>query len=371
MPYNPRMSRKPSTCSLPAALMAERGVTPCSSVDGLSPTDSTCSLDKAATLVRDQPGRPEPEVYSPDSSASQDASAMASIDAAILKAVPSSSTATDNSLNLSAASSKSVKSPLQPSHHHLHTLTSPSTSDVQSDSSSTVIGSDISTATAGTLTRVSTAGETSELSRSWADRLDTGEEEEEERHSSAPEWAQLQPEGAKGHSHTPLTKQHSAEARDDGRSHTHNGPATTRPHHYHHHQHHPSSHTGPRNHPHHASPAGWSHRQPALLQNSHVGVHTAGSRLHTQYPLPQPQFAGTPVGVNGLVHSTAAMLRPGYPPAAVGLVPAGYPTVMSNQGRGTHHPPPPACFNCGKKGHHGRACPAETMDANNPDSELQ
>ena len=41
------MTRKPSTCSLPAALLMERGMTPSSSFDGsfISPTGSTCSLD--------------------------------------------------------------------------------------------------------------------------------------------------------------------------------------------------------------------------------------------------------------------------------------------------------------------------------------
>ena len=45
MPIAPGMIRKPSTCSLPASLLMEQqGMTPSSSVEGLSPTGSTCSL---------------------------------------------------------------------------------------------------------------------------------------------------------------------------------------------------------------------------------------------------------------------------------------------------------------------------------------
>ena len=48
MPFPRNMARKPSTCSLPAALLTEQGITPSSSCDGFSPTGSTCSLDKFA-----------------------------------------------------------------------------------------------------------------------------------------------------------------------------------------------------------------------------------------------------------------------------------------------------------------------------------
>ena len=45
MPIAPGMIRKPSTCSLPASLLMEQqGMTPSSSIEGLSPTGSTCSL---------------------------------------------------------------------------------------------------------------------------------------------------------------------------------------------------------------------------------------------------------------------------------------------------------------------------------------
>ena len=45
MPIAAGMIRKPSTCSLPASLLMEQqGMTPSSSVEGLSPTGSTCSL---------------------------------------------------------------------------------------------------------------------------------------------------------------------------------------------------------------------------------------------------------------------------------------------------------------------------------------
>lgn len=46
MPFSGRMTRKLSTCSLPAALLMEQTLTPSSSCDRFSPTGSTCSLDK-------------------------------------------------------------------------------------------------------------------------------------------------------------------------------------------------------------------------------------------------------------------------------------------------------------------------------------
>ena len=45
MPLSAGLVRKPSTCSLPAALLVEKGITPSSSYEGLSPASSTCSLD--------------------------------------------------------------------------------------------------------------------------------------------------------------------------------------------------------------------------------------------------------------------------------------------------------------------------------------
>ena len=46
MPFSAGMTRKLSTCSLPAALLMEQTMTPSSSYDRFSPTGSTCSLDK-------------------------------------------------------------------------------------------------------------------------------------------------------------------------------------------------------------------------------------------------------------------------------------------------------------------------------------
>lgn len=350
------MSRKPSTCSLPAALLAERGATPCSSVDGLSPTDSTCSLDKAASLVS-QAGKPD-LYYPTNGSASQETPSVASYDVAIVKAVtaPSTSSHTDTLKNSMISPPHSITSPSPPPHPHLHlhTLSPPTTGDIQLDSS--VVGSDVST-----LTRANAGGMSGGMSSSWADRLDAADEEGE---ANMPEWAQLHPERAKGRSHTPshapkppFIKQHSAELLD-GRGHTTDDSATpSRSHH------HPPP-TTPRNPG--PAPTNWVHRPPPLLQNSHPGGRSAG-RHHI------PHHPPTPVSVNGLVHPSfsppvtlpSVLQRPGYVPGAV--VPR-YPPVFPNHARGIHQPPPPACFNCGKKGHHGTSCPAETMDTNNPDS---
>lgn len=346
MPYHSRMHRKPSTCSLPTALLAERGVTPCSSVDGLSPTDSTCSLDKGATLVTQTKSD---SYYPSNGSASQETPSVASYDMAILKAVTAPSTVgthSDAILKSSVTSpSHSITSPSPPPHRHPHTLSPPSASDVQSEPS---------TATVATLTR-SNAGL---MSSSWADQLD---EADSDRDANTPDWAQLPSDRGRGRSHTPsltpqhthapLNKRHSLEPHD-GRSHSNEVPHT-RPQNY------PPLHTqrnmGP-------APPNWGSRQPVLAQNSYPGGRSGGRH--------RAPHSTTPITVNGLVQTssvTAVLQRPaGYVPGT-GPIP-GFPPTFTNHSRGSHQPPPPACFNCGKKGHYGTACPAPTMETSNSES---
>ena len=127
MPYNPRMTRKPSTCSLPAALLTENRVTtPSSSVDGLSPTDSTCSLDKAALIVSQTSGSMTDMFYTLNG-----AQSPASYDVAVLKAMTAGQggTGKDGTLKSSVVSPPlSVTSPSSPP-----ILSPPATSDVESD----------------------------------------------------------------------------------------------------------------------------------------------------------------------------------------------------------------------------------------------
>lgn len=339
MPYHSRMRRKPSTCSLPTALLAERGVTPCSSVDGLSPTDSTCSLDKAATLVTQTN-------YPSNGSASQETPSVASYDMAILRAVTAPSTVgahSDAILNVTSPS-HSITSPSPPPHRHSHTLSPPSASDDQSEPSNPAVA---------TLTR-SNAGL---MSSSWADQLDAADDD---RDANTPEWAQLPSDRGRGHSHTPsltpqhthtpLGKRHSLEVHD-GRSHINEDPVM-RPHAPLH-----TRNVGP-------APTNWAPRQPILSQNSYPGGRSGG-----RHRVPHSM---TPVTVNGLVQTSfnpsvsAVLQRPGCVPGT-GPIP-GYPPTFTNHSRGSHQPPPPACFNCGKKGHYGTACPAPTMETNNSES---
>ena len=362
MPYNPRMSRKPSTCSLPAALHSESRATPCSSVDGLSPTDSTCSLDKVViSQVTGTPG----ELFLPVNG-SHEPPSVANYDMAILKAVTAAQSVTSaDAATKTSSRPHSVASPTSPNSHP-HTLSplgGTCGSDVQSESS-TLVGSDVaSQSKVATLTR-SSAGRGTE--GSWADRLDAGEDE---REASTPEWAQLHRQGSgrrshtpshtSKHSHTPVTKWYSAEL-NDGWSHT-DHMTSSRP------QYHPPP-TTLRN-PALVQGASWIHRlPPAVLQ------HPAGGRGGGRHRV--PHHSVTPVGVNGLVHSFAppppplpvapVLPRPAYIPSG-GVVP-GYPPVLTNHSRGSLQPPSPACFNCGKKGHYGTSCPADTMDTHNPDS---
>ena len=346
MPYNPRIHRKPSTCSLPAALLAENRVTPCSSVDGLSPTDSTCSLDKAAARIVSQTSGRQDDLYYPlNGSASQETPSVASYDVAILKAVtaPQNMASTDAVLQSSTLSPPHSTTSLSPP-HHLHTISPPS--DVQSDSSR----SD----QVATLTRTSVGGVATEggVSSSWADRLDAAEDE---RDASTPEWAQLRRQGSRGRSHTPsltpkhppITKRFSAELHDVRSL---NDPLP----HYH------PPHVTPCN----PAQATWLHRPLVpVLQNSYPGGHSGGRHRVPYQPV-------TPVGVNGLVPTyppsvamPPVLPRPAYLPGSPVC-----PPVFTNHNRSTHQPPPPACFNCGKKGHYGTSCPADTMDTHNPDS---
>ena len=353
MPYNLRMSRKPSTCSLPAALLAERGVTPSSSIDGLSPTDSTCSLDKG-TGNAPQSAKSDLGTYAHSNGpASQDAGpAMSGYDAAILKVVPTSSaTAVMNGdavlggyVNLDLSSPTSHRPPLYASGE--------ARLDVQSDVSSALGRSEVSQTSSSLLGTVGVARQTS-----WADQVVPGEEGSD---AGRPEWAQLSSESRPGrshtpthpHRHTPLAQRHSAETHDNkGVGHTHNGPAAAKSH-----PPHPPSTRNPAA----TSTASWTppvHRLP---------VHAPGRGV---WPQPSPLHPAAPhsmtvVSANGLIHT------PMNPPQA-GVVRSHHPPpythgLLPNQGRGA---PPLTCFNCGKRGHLGNTCPGETMDTNNPDSE--
>ena len=338
MPYNPRISRKPSTCSLPAALLTENRVaTPSSSVDGLSPTDSTCSLDKA-TLIVSQTGGGVADMFYPLNGVES----PASYDAAVLKAVTAAQggSGRDGTLKNSAVSPPlSVTSPSSPLSRSI--LSPPAISDVDSNVSKS------------TLTR-SSVGVAGGVSKSWADRLDDAGEDE--REARTPEWAQMHRDtrsSTPSQRHTPLSKRHSAEP-SDGWSH-HSDPMTSARGSYH-----PQVSRVP--------PAGqtgnWLPRPPGpLLQNSHL----PSGRRHRG-----PPQSVTPLGVNGLVPSLGppigvppVLQRPYLPSPGSGVA---YTPVLTNHSRGSHQPPPPVCFNCGKKGHYGASCPADTIHTNNPDS---
>ena len=106
MPTAPGMTRKPSTCSLPASLLMEQQrMTPSSSYEGLSPTGSTCSLGMVGHgHLRRTPTPSHGHRYSSSShsaehhrhlsrsesaSVREDSSSVAVMDAAIVRVVPS------------------------------------------------------------------------------------------------------------------------------------------------------------------------------------------------------------------------------------------------------------------------------------------
>lgn len=317
MQFSRRMSRKPSTCSLPAALLTadNRVMTPSSSVDGLSPTDSTCSLDKA-TLIVSQTSGGQADMYYPLNGSASSQDPVYDFQSLSQTGGGGGGRGRDGTLKSSVVSpSLSLTSPSSP-----HPI---SPAELKS-----------------TLTR-------SGVSSSWADRLDV---EEDEREIQTPEWAQLRRDETSTtdsltYKHPRITsKQHSEPAGGWSQA----DPTTPARHH------HPVAWSG-----------GWLQRQPPTNH-----MHSSTGRRHRGQP-----HSATPLGVNGLIPSLTPSLgippvlqRPTFIPAAApSLMPTPY---ITNHSRGSPHPPPPVCFNCGKKGHLGMSCPADTIDTHNPDSEF-
>lgn len=211
MPFSGGMTRKLSTCSLPAALLMEQSLTPSSSCDRFSPTGSTCSLDKYSHTPSGSGGRertltsyhrstqevrttirhssnsePPPTLATVLVNGTLSSSGCKMIDTAILKTIPSSSIAKSNTNPLSRL--------LDP-HRTSESSTTPKTGSPANSLAATpssglhTNGSGLSPASlpssqAGSGCRHG-GGSPSLQNSSWADTL------EEEVCVSKPEWAHL------------------------------------------------------------------------------------------------------------------------------------------------------------------------------------
>lgn len=414
MPLSAGLIRKPSTCSLPTALLVEKGMTPSSSYEGLSPASSTCSLDminlRGNTPVHSHryPALETERHSRSESSAVENSPVLANVDAAIVKAVPSLPHAKMNGdvpasdRNMSGDKPQRVvsgsMSPQNPA-------TVPKLHNRHSGSSDT-----------------SRSGAKSSGSMSWADQVVPSEES---IMINRPGWAQMSTaNGEVRLVSSPGELQHNIHLRGQVPSSAHQFVANSPLHQ----QHHPN--TSP--HVRHGSAAkrnsteGYNtsiiqvpstpdslskhiHResspspvikvpQPVLPQGS-VPVTARNVQMPlntTNWPTPMRQFL-LPNSVS-LVRAS----RPQAPPTAVytpyttsttvvnGLIRtppphhvnriAATPAHVFTTGGYVSYPPlglpahsqspptpPVACFNCGKRGHLGTACPGETMETNNPE----
>ena len=124
------------------------------------------------------------------------------------------------------------------------------------------------------------------------------------------------------------------------------------------------------------------------MTNSSVSSNWIAPVKHLLLPGNVSVIKASPTSHNAIQHPQQHVVHrvsPHYPNASVNGVlksPAisGRHTHMMgtstgfvgfNGGRFNHiqNPPPVTCFNCGKRGHLGYSCPANTMETNNPESE--
>ena len=418
MPLRAGLIRKPSTCSLPAALLVEKGMTPSSSYEGLSPASSTCSLDminlRGNTPVhshRYSVPQTERHYGRSENSAVENSPVLANVDAAIVKAVPSLPHSKMNGdvpvSDLSMSGEKPLRvgsgstSPQNPA-------TVPKVYNRHSGSSDT-----------------SRTGTRSSGGMSWADQVVPSEES---MMINRPGWAQMS--AANGEmrlvsSHGEL-QHHNIHVRGQVPSSAQQFIAS----HPVHHQPHP--HTSP-------------HARHGLVakRNSGEGYNTSiiqvpgtpdnvGKHIHREsspspvVKVPQPMLPQGSVPVSArnvqmplnttnwptpmrqfLLPNSVSLVRasrPQAPPTAVytpytptttvvnGLIrtppphhvnriaattahvftPGGYvayPTLGLPTYPQSSPAPPVACWNCGKRGHLGTACPGETMETNNPEGQ--
>lgn len=394
MPMAAGMTRKPSTCSLPASLLMERGLTPSSSFEGFSPTGSTCSLDKFGSGGAGPPRMTTPSQalyrYSGEhherqaSRSSCSSVVIEESDAAILKAVPlpdSTTTNTDPNVFIDNISTISSKTGMLNATKK-HTKTGPSVVPPKLPASNRSPG----------------GGSTSvreQPSTSWADQ--SGSNDTCGGGGGRPDWAILPSNGEVKQNGAPSLKHVHSSSQSGGVSDSHHIiPIRTHPDQSYPFQQYGSSSVQPQNKSPHTPLR--SRHTPVNKRNSSEGYSfspTTGGIIESS-----PTRHKAPIVIRGdwstprhdMQQSTLAVKRTypasqqailGVPPQYVNgvLKPVGHHGsshggVLLGYGGGgsrlVNHradPGPVTCFNCGKRGHPGITCPANTMDTNNPDSE--
>lgn len=417
MPFSSGMTRKASTCSLPAALLMERGITPSSSFEGLSPAESTSSLDIKPMQGVTTPVHKRPVSVTASGTASvgdhhrsksegvnismgaEVPPVIASVDNAIVKAVPAKM---NGDVGLGSRSvGCGMSGGIESQQRTGSTPSAANTPKVQNRYSASHIhniSNASRTSSFGNADGVSATG-----SSSWADQVVPAEEIV---HMNRPEWAQMSSNGelharpprhgdlhhnaavfnAPGrtspfhqllttqpysptqpyqtqpqlrHTHVPLAKRHSGETYNASviqvpgtpkeNNYSGNPPILSVP---------PSLLPGgpaaagiPQRIPMNVNAANWS--RPVILPNSVTLARTTRSNVQAL-----PFVPYTTAAVNGLLPASSQV--------GVNRLPAPQPVLPSYHQHHRSSKPVVTCFNCGKRGHLGNACPGETMETNNP-----
>ena len=377
MPFSGSMARKPSTCSLPAALQMEVGMTPSSSYDTFSPTGSTCSLDKyghtssipqgagysllpnhtkqhSSHDLGNQSCQNEPNV------SNGSPICVGSIDAAILKAIPSSSsTGKPPDSCMPSLGSGDVKG-MSDSSRTTHISSKGSTKSSASNSPAAVAGTHPSkcpprsSGTTGTNSSSSSSSQQTSNNRSKLtansaspslSNLSWADQGEEPGTVNQPNWAQM--------SSSTNGESHSDSETGNKTTPTHSNPNSTNaaPVYnaasdrggggtcYHHHQHQSHVIRSSPSAPH--TPIHGYHAH-HLKRNSHEGAGGGGSGHElitdaTNIVIPQPLHPAVRNQVGGANSNWNTPLRQCFPPSATPTIIRGQPQSQRHISHTHHH----------------------------------
>ena len=420
MPLTAGLVRKPSTCSLPAALLVEKGITPSSSYEGLSPASSTCSLDMInqrgntpARLHRSSVSETERRYSKNESSMVENSPVLTNVDAAIVKAVPLLPHTKMNGEVSDVSTSSEVPprgrsgmvSPQNPA-------TVPKVRNKCSDISDSSSARASARSSGGTswADQVVPCEESAVINRpEWAHMTANGEVKHNTSvqsignqvlssfpqvagsHSIQGLHAQFHPNTPPHIRHNAATKRSSTDVPNSSIVQVSSTPESSNKH-----TRRESSSSPVIKVP---QPVLPSSSIPGSARSSHLPMNATNwqgapmrqfllpnsvSLIRTCRPQVTPPaavyapYTTSATVVNGLVSTPPSQpinRVPAVPPphhhafAAGGFV--SYPTVgLPMHSQSSSPAPPPTCFNCGKRGHLGSTCPGETMESNNAEGKV-